>query len=437
MGLFKKKGAGFQPALFQEEKKAVRNPGRGFYEIHTFALGAGGDHGLPWDLENLRWCIKEGHSLALVLLDIKKARDRELTDEELKCVDGLLAAFDTLDVDVILRPVYDREGRGIENEPALLSRVVRHMEQLSPVIMAHRKKILLIQGLLVGSWGEMHTSKFLHPQALESLADVWLENTDLYLAVRTPAQHRLLSEGGENKRIAGRYEERIALRCEERIAGRYQERIALYNDGLFGSETDMGTYADYEKDIAYLYERCGHVPNGGEAVSGAGYPEPEAVIERLRQLHLSYLNSAHDVKMLDHFRMLRYQGESLYDYIEAHLGYRFVIRKAEGKLKNGELNLRIEIENTGFGNLCQEALLSLVLEEDGERREQSLAEDPRRWEPGARVTVEAKLTPRTGVILYLWLRRKWDGKTLQFANQGQREGLAVLGKWGEVRSLRS
>lgn len=413
MVLFKKKGAGFQPALFQEEKKAVRNPGRGFYEIHTFALGAGGDHGLPWDLENLRWCIKEGHSLALVLLDIKKARDRELTDEELKCVDSLLAAFDALDVDVILRPVYDREGRGIENEPALLSRVVRHMEQLSPVIMAHRKKILLIQGLLVGSWGEMHTSKFLHPQALESLADVWLESTDLYLAVRTPAQHRLLSEGGENK------------------------RLALYNDGLFGSETDMGTYADYEKDIAYLYERCGHVPNGGEAVSGAGYPEPEAVIKRLRQLHLSYLNSAHDVKMLDHFRMLRYRGESLYDYIEAHLGYRFVIRKAEGKLKNGELNLRIEIENTGFGNLCQEALLSLVLEEDGERREQSLAEDPRRWEPGARVAVEAKLTPRTGVILYLWLRRKWDGKTLQFANQGQKEGLAVLGEWGEVRSPRS
>lgn len=422
MGLFKKRGAGFQPALFQEEKKAVRNPGRGFYEIHTFALGAEGGHGWPWDLENLRWCIKEGQSLALVLLDIKKARNRELTDEELKHVDGLLAAFEALDVDVILRPVYDREGRGIENEPALLSRVVRHMEQLAPVIMAHRRKILLIQGLLVGSWGEMHTSKFLHPQALESLARVWLENTDLYLAVRTPAQHRLLTESWE----------------KGRPAGRDQERLALYNDGLFGSGTDMGTYMNYEEDIAYLYERCAHVPNGGEAVSGAGYPEPEAVIERLRKLHLSYLNSAHDAKMLDHFRTLRYRGESLYDYIEAHLGYRFVIRKAEGRSKNGELHLRIEIENTGFGNLCQEAVLSLILEEDGERIEMPLTEDPRRWEPGAGAVIEAELTPPpAGVMVYLWLRRRWDGKTLQFANQGQREGLAVLGKWGEVQSPRS
>ncbi len=284
--LFQKRGCfRFQQASLAETREKIKNPGRGFYEIHTFALGQ------AWDLDNLRWCIKDRHSLALVMLDIRAARDRELTAEELSGIAAMLGAFGSLGTDVLLRVVYDREGRGMQNEPALLSRVRGHMRQLAPVIQAHRGHILLLQGLLVGSWGEMHTSKFLSPASVRQLAEVWLEETDLCIAVRTPAFHRILSGYGG------------------------QGRLALYNDGLFGSETDLGTYEDREKDLKYLEESCRHSLNGGEAVLGAGdsgasFLRAEEIVERMKRLHIAYLNDAHDRRMLDYFRTLTYKKET-------------------------------------------------------------------------------------------------------------------------------
>lgn len=404
MMLFKKKGVGFQPAPFTETREKIKNPGRGFFEIHTFALGQ------DWDLENLRWCIREDQTIALVLLDIRAARDRELAPKELSLVDAMLGAFEELDQDILLRVVYDREGKGMQNEPALLSRVTGHMRQLAPLIQAHRRHILLLQGLLVGSWGEMHTSKFLQPSAVRQLAEVWLEETNLPVAVRTPAFHRILCGGGQDG------------------------RIALYNDGLFGSETDMGTYEDRERDLEYIREHCRHSLNGGEAVLGESRPGAKEVVDRLRRLHIAYLNKAHDVRMLEHFRSLRFGGENLYDYVEAHMGYRFVVRRAALKVSQGGLQLEIQVENTGFGNLCQAAEALLILEEpDGGLRELPLDADPRGFEAGTVTTISADISGPSTAIVCLTVRRRADGKCLQFANQGQREGRVILGALGGAR----
>lgn len=418
--LFQKGCAGFrfQPASFAETAEKIRNPGRGFYEIHTFALGQ------KWDLENLRWCIRPEHTLALAVLDIRQARERELAVKELSDIDAMLGAFGTLGTDILLRVVYDREGRGMQNEPALLSRVCGHMRQLSPVIQAHREHILLLQGLLVGSWGEMHTSKFLQPASIRQLAEVWLEETDLCVAVRTPAFHRILSGHGP--------------------AGGTGGRLALYNDGLFGSETDLGTYEDREKDLEYLQESCRRSLNGGEAVCGAPeakifgsraskpkafYPGAEEIVDRMRRLHIAYLNNAHDVRMLEHFKSLGYKNQTLYDYIEGHMGYRFAVTKAAARsLGERGVRLEIQVKNMGFGNLCQEAEAFLVLEgQDGQRRELPLAADPRLWDAGTTTVIYADISDPATATAYLSLRRREGGGVLQFANQGQREGLVTLG----------
>lgn len=412
---FQKRGAGFQPAPFAETKEKLKNPGRGFCEIHTFVLGQ------AWDLENLRWCVRQEHTLALVILDIRTARERELTAEELSGIDAMLGAFGSLGLDILLRTVYDREGRGMQNEPALLSRVQGHMRQLSPVIQAHKEHILLLQGLLVGSWGEMHTSKFLQPASVRQLAEAWLEETDLCIAVRTPAFHRILSEYGTERRVAG--------------------RLALYNDGLFGSETDLGTYEDRARDLEYLQEKCRHSINGGEVVWGKAHPGAEEIVDRMKRLHIAYLNNAHDVRMLDYFRTLTYKKQKLYDYIEDHMGYRFVVRRAAAKsLRTGGqgVHLEIQVENTGFGNLCQEAEAFLVLEgQDGQQRELPLSADPRCWEAGITAVISADISDPATATVYLAIRRKKDARYLQFANQGQREGLVILGTLKVSHSLQS
>lgn len=64
---------------------------------------------------------------------------------------------------MILRVCYDTEGKGMEREPQRIFVVQRHMQALGSLAERYADAILTVQGVFVGSWGEMHTSRFLRP----------------------------------------------------------------------------------------------------------------------------------------------------------------------------------------------------------------------------------------------------------------------------------
>ena len=85
----------------------------------------------------------------------------------------------------------------MENEPSSIKIVKSHMKQLGSIICEHTSekeslpgKILVHQGLFVGSWGEMHGSKFLSEARMKELSDTFLEATkgSCPIAVRKPVQ---------------------------------------------------------------------------------------------------------------------------------------------------------------------------------------------------------------------------------------------------------
>lgn len=61
---------------------------------------------------------------------------------------------------MILRVCYDTEGKGMEREPQRIFVVQRHMQALGSLAERYADAILTVQGVFVGSWGEMHTSRF-------------------------------------------------------------------------------------------------------------------------------------------------------------------------------------------------------------------------------------------------------------------------------------
>lgn len=118
-----------------------------------------------------------------------------------------------------------------------------------------------------------------------------------------------------------------------------------------------------------------------------------------------------------------WDGVSLYDYIGGHMGYRFCVRNASVKEEQGRQVLSVEIENTGFGGLLQEAAAELVcVDSAGVRHRQPLDWDARTWRSGSRTTCTAQIETPPGE-LYLGLRRQWDGRRIWFANEGA--GLSV------------
>ena len=112
----------FVKKTVEEETKVFQNPGIGWYTMYSFAIE---DEMIP---NELIWCLHAEESIAFVLLDIGSYRDRTLDETALEHLEQILGFFLEQQKDVILRPVYDREGKGKEREPENLSLVTGHLK---------------------------------------------------------------------------------------------------------------------------------------------------------------------------------------------------------------------------------------------------------------------------------------------------------------------
>lgn len=417
----KRKHVQFKPEILEESTMYLQNPSCGWYHIYPFAIEE------KQDFEELYWCLHAEERIVLALIDIGAFRGEELSGEALCNLSDILEFFEKHDREIILRITYDRDGRGMEHEPDFLQTVIGHMRQLGAVICAHREQILVVQGMLVGSWGEMHDSKFLSEERLRQLMQVWRKALgDIPLAVRTPQQWRLL------------HSEKKAGCCE---------KTGLFNDGMFGSMDDLGTYGCQsraksgwggkwcrEEELDFIGTFASHVPYGGEAVAGSLELSFQELVREMRCTKACYLNCVHDEKRLQQWRDTRcgepgvWEQKSIFDYIGCHLGYRFVVRDVKLEKKK-QVSLKICIENTGFCALREdvEFVVSLADQRCCILLEQSCSIQPQEREEITAVLPE-RMAAATGDVL-LEMRRKRDRHPLYFANTPSEAGRIRLGTY--------
>ncbi len=424
----KKRQIRFEAAKLTESTTYLHNPSCGWYRIYPFALEE------KQDFEELYWCLCAEERIALALVDIGAFRDDVLPENALDNLRQILEFFHKHGKEIILRITYDREGRGMEREPDFLKTVLGHMQQLGAVISEYQDSVLVVQGILVGSWGEMHDSKFLSVDRLRKLAQTWQECLgDIPMAVRTPQQWRMLHDDGV-------------------MPGK--DKIGLFNDGMFGSADDLGTYGWQpreeagwhgqwcrEEELAFTGRAGKMVPYGGEAVGQDLELSPAKLVEEMRRTGVCYLNSTHDARCLQRWKETLWEEtgvwdqKSIFDYIGCHIGSRFVVRKAEFTGKK-ELSLRIYIENTGFSTLKEPAELVLDMGED-----HILADDLCGLLPQEirEITVKLPQKVRENTVeppqeikgeeyaVWLSMRRKRDKCPIIFANAHLRDGRVKLG----------
>ena len=460
----------FQKNRLHESLEQIKNPGRGWYRIYTYDLAQ--------ELPELYIACEE-ETIALLLIDIGAFKNEHIPESALVYLEKILRFFKKNEKKVILRPVYDTTGHGMEREPGTLQIVKEHMQQLGEVIERYAENILVVQGIMIGDWGEMHGSKFLSDKHLKELTKEYITamNQSCYLAVRTSRQWKTAAESMDTH---------------------MRNCLVLFNDGIFGSETDLGTYESSDKrkqDLKWQYDSLGYGPVGGEAVADVRISgispgqdialdtmwdngnmsfaesvdlDKNSVMDALRKMHVTYLNSMHDQKLLDQWKAqtMKWNGSmiSVYDYIGLHLGYRFIVRDAtwtavEKTVPGGGLRkhfmgkkekfLEVTVENSGFADLYDEAeCIIYVKTSDGgshicpETETESMIEitrpecDARTWKSGttSKIKIPADiLEPYTepeqdiqnGIKIYLQLRRKRDGMNIRFANADADNGVLL------------
>jgi len=423
----------FEKSDLREITDELKNPVRGWYRIYTFSLEN--------ELDELTWSEhllgEQEDSLVLLRINLGAYRDKDIDDDALMRADCIVSCFVNQGKDIILRFAYDFEGKGMESEPRRFAQVEKHLEQLLPLIEKHSKFIYIYQGILLGSWGEMHSSKFLTPAYIckleEKLSQVTLgemEEERIYRVVRRPVFWRILhSEKDIN----------IAM---------HREKVGLYNDAILGSETDLGTYGEEDrieweepwnrqKEMDFLHTLCRYVPNGGEVVGaedGRQYTLEETV-DVFCKIHVSYLNRSYDRKVLDSWKDCKWEKEDSWngvngwDYIGRHLGYRFYVRDIHiTTTKEKKECFQIKIRNTGFSNLYQEAELFLEYENpDGTWEKELIPCDMQRVDSKKDITIFHQRTMQKGNY-YLSMRRKWDKRRILFANEADDKGRVYLGR---------
>lgn len=408
----------FQKSALEESDAELKNPARGWYQVFTFLIEE------RFQADELVWCCDEKDALVLVLIDLGAYKDRGLDATALANAEGILRFFVNMGVDLILRFTYDHEGKALEREPFFFSQVVGHVNQLGPLLSKYAEYIFVYQGLLVGNWGEMHTSRFLDIKKLARLTSLlkgYLGDST-YLAVRRPSYWRSLHPEYYGK---------------DSYQGTF---MGLFDDAIFGSDTHLGTFGgeregekgweeawSIEEELAFEEQLCNYAPQGGEALFGEHAAEMYTLaetVERLRRMRVSYLNRVYDERLIMHWKKLTWEkdgpyfGMNGYDYIGRHIGYRFCVRSVSVHFqweKETVCRIQVMIENTGFARCYYEAVAWLEWETEEGVHSQELDLDLSSILPGDKGSGSCMIIPAPGAI-YLCAERRKDKAPIYFSN---------------------
>ena len=425
----------FQKAEFEENTIELQNPARGWFKIFPFMVEE------EPDFTKLSWCDEDTNALALVIINIGEYRDETMPETALQNIRIILDFFAEKNYDVILRVTYDHLGYALEREPFFFSQVKEHLSQLVPILRDYKDTIFVYQGMLIGNWGEMHTSKFVSAPKLKELWQILQGGVGDYLffAVRKPSFWRLLHPQSCDS---------PELICD---------KMGLFDDAIFGSSTHLGTFGSTPREnsgwealwsrtseLNFENELCLKVPNGGEALAGECFLKESCIpqiLDTLGKMHVTYLNEAYDKVILDSWKRWNcaqgsiWQNKSLYEYIGAHLGYRFVVRDVSFTISEehrNKMNLIISIENVGFANFYQEAEVYLHwIDVDNKMYHKILNTDIRDWNSGTNTCVETDINVGD-FFVYLSAVRKKDNSIIYFANPCDRSGRVYLGQICEI-----
>lgn len=385
-----------------DRSETLGNPYCGIYSIYKFFAHCENLQDAGDTIE--KSILHCDQSLCLIEINLVRYNESSLTEEALDNVRQIFAFFADHGKEMIVRFVYDWDGNGLQNEPKNIGIILEHMQQLSPILINFAKSIYILQGLFIGSWGEMHNTRYITERSLVSLARQLYQCSggSVYIAVRCPSIWRTIFKTYE------------PLSGPQAYTDSMQAHFCLFNDGILASDTDNGTYGNIARSVSTDYgdkltrfeelkfqeKLCDYVPNGGETVNPSEDNDFAATCRAFSQMHISYLNGEYDPEVLNKWKETKtglrdkpWKDTSVYDYIAAHLGYRFSIEKIAVSMikdRDKQLHIKIQLINSGFSCGYRRYDVSLVIRDATYTQVYThpVDTDTRRWLPGAPVALD-------------------------------------------------
>lgn len=308
---------------FEETKEYIKNPYQGpYFQFYTK---------YPEKLEEES---KKNPDCTMVLVGYNLDDEYEMEiipQEKLEDLHQTLGEIERLGLSAIVRVAYDFIGEMRDPEFSIL---LGHIEQIAPIINEHKSCIAGVQAGMIGSFGEWNNSKYMEDKSYRlQVVQKWLETLDEDIAISLRRQKFIR---------------------EVEKAGIDTSRLGVYNDGLFSSESDLGTYTgDYnrEEDLKWSDENISVPFNGGEMPFVSEFSHIDNVVKEAALLNLSYLNIHYNTEVWDLWDEESIEQMSGSAYIKQYLGTRLWVESlkiSEKFYKKKELEMILHVRNSGF-----------------------------------------------------------------------------------------
>lgn len=345
-----------------------------------------GWHGTVEHRSNFVGVRNSGQTLSRWLGRLDSFRNSAISSSWLNTHRADLQAAQDAGIKLVIRYVYNYNW---VDPDAPLSRILGHIEQLSPIWHEYEGVIASLQAGFIGAWGEWHSSTngltgadpSGRNQIIRALLDALPDSRMLHL--RYPDTGHIEFFGDANTPLAR----------EDRFTETDRARLGILNDSFLANQTDGGTFvmnrytADYRFNNAtknYWRAIAPFVANSGETVDldwrdGNREAGPAAMAE-MAEFAWDQLNRDYSTRVINNWINTGY-----YDEISRRLGYR--LRLVEARLPvqatpGARVQVELEIANDGWGKVYNPRPLDLILAPaSGPAQRVRLLQDARRSLP--------------------------------------------------------
>jgi hypothetical protein len=420
---------------YEESNEELVNPERGFY----IPSGTRASNFQPLDEATLRSyrtsdqkVSNATYSVRATLLyrgyELDTFKTRPLSQEFLRLMQADFDIVRRAGLKLILRFMYtnrshkgDCPGKDIcpPYGDAPKNIVLKHIQQLKPLLQKNGDVIAILQSGFIGIWGEnyytdyfgdaSHQGRLLdsnwrdRKQVLSALLDAMPK--DRIVQVRTPQMKQKFMYGASapvNSR---------PIDSSDAHTGSAGSRLGFHNDCFLASIDDYGTFQDYGSSTQepgaanemlrkYIEADTKFTAVGGETCDDAFSPQndcqPAGYAEQeMRRMHYSYLNAAYNNRVNNDW-----DSAGCMLTIKKEMGYRIVLRKLETPTSanaNGTLSIKLTIENKGYAAPFNPRPVMLIFKNNisGEEEEVKLDTDVRKWYSGVHQLNQSVKIPPT------------------------------------------
>ena len=401
---------------FQESTDVIANPERGFMKYQDFY---GGTSALK--ASSVKAQRAEGRTLFYCGFYLTDFMDGDISESYLRKVQNTMDALREGGAKCVLRFAYkDSDKEKAKPWDPEESVVMRHIEQLKPIMQQNEDVIFVLQAGFIGSWGEWYyTDHFVFdPQTDQDFLPRKRVAEALLDAMPASRQVELRTPQFKMRMYNRQLKDTLTAKTAHKET--ILARLGGHNDCFGAAVDDWGTFDVEPGDRAFWKAESRYTIMGGETCNPSDYCTCQASTRDMADYHWTYLNIDYETNVIRGWK-----NSGCYNDIVKKLGYRLVLDNVERRdnvAAGQELEIAINFRNDGYAAPMNPRRVELVfIDKNGKKTVSQVASDPRKWQPG-RHTILASITlPSTKGTMYLNLSDPLLSKnplySVAFANQ--------------------